>query len=64
MEVKVTFIFEKRTIEVQCIQNEEIKTIYGKFINKLNPKLNINDFDFFYETIKLSKDIKSLNDFV
>ena len=50
MEVKfkIIFIFEKRAIEVQCNRNEEIKKIYGKFISKLNPKLNINDFDFFF----------------
>ena len=64
MEFKATFIYEKRPFEIQCNTNEEVNTIYGKFINKLSPNLSINDFDYFYNGIKIGKNIKNLQEFI
>ena len=64
MAVNITFIYEKRTISIQCKQNEGINSIYQKFVNKLNPNSNINDFDYFYEGQKLGKNIQNLKDFL
>ena len=64
MAVNITFIYEKRTISIQCKQNEGINSIYQKFVNKLNPNSNINDFDYFYEGEKLGKKIQNLKDFL
>lgn len=64
MEVNVIFIYEKRTILIQSKLNEVMNSIYQKFINKLNPDLTINDFDYFYEGEKLDKNIQNLNDFL
>ena len=64
MEVNITFIYEKRTISIQCKQNEGINSIYQKFVNKLNPNSSINDFDYFYEGEKLGKKIQNLKDFL
>ena len=64
MEVNVIFIYEKRTILIKSKLNEVMNSIYQKFINKLNPDLTINDFDYFYEGEKLDKNIQNLNDFL
>ena len=64
MEFKAIFIYEKRTFEIQCNTNEELNTIYGKFVNKLNPNLSINDFDYFLEGKKIGKNIKNLQEFI
>lgn len=64
MEVIIIFIYEKRDIKIQCKANDEIKKIYQKFVNKINPNLSINDFDFFYNANKVDKDIKNLQDLI
>ena len=49
MEVKITFIYETRTIIVLCSSKEEISSMLQKFINKLNPETKIKDYIFYYE---------------
>lgn len=60
----VTFIYEKRTFGIQCTLEEEMISIYKKFLSKINPNLTVNDFDFFYEGKKLDIDLQNLRDSV
>ena len=60
MDIKVNFIYQKRVIEIQSKIEDELNTIYQRFLIKLNPNLSKDDFDFFYEGNKLDKDIKKL----
>jgi hypothetical protein len=54
MDAKVSFMFEKRTTVIQCSIKEEMKKIFERFAQKLYS--NANDFDFFYEDIKVDED--------
>jgi len=52
MKAIVNFCYEKRTIEIQCTNEEEMKSIFKKFACKLNS--NENNFDFYYDNKKIS----------
>ena len=65
MIIKVNFFYERRTIQIQSTDAEEMSIIFKKFLNKLNSNLTINDFNFFYEGHKLSLDSTiSKNNFI
>ena len=64
MNAKVNFIYEKRVIEIQCKPEDDLTTIYQRFLNKLNPNLTQENFDFFYEGNKLDKGLKNLNEII
>ena len=53
MEYRVFFSYEKKTIQIECTPKEEMQKIFEKFAEKL--KVNINDFEFFYEGNKINK---------
>ena len=61
MNTRVSFIYEKRSFQIQCSLEDKIEDIYIKFITKLNPNLSIHDFDFYYEGNKLDNSIQDLN---
>lgn len=52
-QVRVIFVYETKTIQVLCSYKEEIKKMFQKFINKVNPESKINEYSFYYEGIKL-----------
>lgn len=52
-QVRVIFVYETKTIQVLCSCKEEIKKMFQKFINKVNPESKINEYSFYYEGIKL-----------
>ena len=54
MSAKISFCYEKGSIEIQCSIEEEMKKIFQKYVNKINS--NVNNFDFFYERKKISND--------
>ena len=56
MEVKVTFYYLNRTIEVLCKSNEEMDKMYGKFVSKLGDDSEVDHYIFYYETHKLGHD--------
>ena len=56
MRVKITFFYERKTIEIQCTDKEIISDIFKRFLYKLNQNLKLCDFDFFYEGEKLNLD--------
>ena len=62
MSAIVHFAYEKRTIDIQCLSEEELSHIYQKFATKINPNLGGNEFDFFYNGSKLSSNLKNLNE--
>ena len=49
MEIKVTFIYETRTILVLCSEQDEMTSLFQKFIHKLNPSSTLNNYIFYYE---------------
>jgi hypothetical protein len=54
MSAKISFCYEKSSIEIQCTIEDQMKAIFQKYANKLNS--NVNNFDFFYETKKISNE--------
>ena len=52
-QVRVIFVYETKTIQVLYLCKEEIKKMFQKFINKVNPESKINEYSFYYEGIKL-----------
>ena len=46
------FYYEKKTIEIQCTNNEEMKSIFKRCAIKLLS--NENNFDFYYNNKKIS----------
>ena len=55
-DVKVTFFYLNRTIEVFCKSNEEMDKMFGKFISKLGDDSELNQYIFYYEGNKLGHD--------
>ena len=56
MEKNVIFIFERKTITIQCKKEDDMNKIYQKFATKI--KINdINDFDYFYEDKKITNNL-------
>ena len=49
MEIKITFIYDTKTIQILCTSKDEIKAMYQKFIDKFNPESEIKDYKFYYE---------------
>lgn len=62
MKAKVTFIYQKRSDEITCKDEDEFSLILRKFINKLNQESTIFDYDFFYDgqKLKIDKNLKNL----
>ena len=52
MKATVNFCYERRTIEVQCTNEEEMKSIFKKYVSKLIS--NENNFYFQYGNKKIS----------
>ena len=48
MEVKATFIYKDRTINVQCLSGDEMSKLFLGFINKLGIQSKITDYIFIY----------------
>ena len=48
MEVKATFIYQDRTINVQCSSEDEMSKLFESFINKLGIESKITDYIFIY----------------
>lgn len=57
-EIKVTFFYARRTVEIQIQYNDNNKMslFFQNFVKKLNSNLTIDDFNFFYEGHILDKD--------
>ena len=53
-EAKVTFIYEKKTIQILGSVEEELSKFFERFITKLNANSSINDYEFYYEGHKLT----------
>ena len=53
MEVKITFSYINRSIEVFCKADEELDKMYGKFVNKLGDDSQVNHYIFYYQGNKL-----------
>ena len=51
MDAKVTFYYNKKTIQIQCSNDEEMIKIFKRFSSKLNT--NEDDFEYFYENKKI-----------
>ena len=62
MNAIVHFVYEKKTIDIQFLTNNDLINIFQKFATKVNPKFKETDFDFFYNGVKLTKDLKDLNE--
>ena len=56
MEVRVTFFYLDRAIEVLCKSDEEMKDMFRKFVSKLNDESEINHYIFYHGGKKLSQD--------
>ena len=54
MEVKVTFIYEKKTIIILGSVKEDLSKVFDKFVFKLNPSSTLSDYEFYYEGHKLT----------
>ena len=54
MKATVNFCYEKKPIEIQCTNEEEMKKIFSRYAIKLNS--NENNFDFFYDNKKINND--------
>ena len=54
MKSIANFCYEKKSIEIQCTNEEEMKKIFERYAMKLNS--NENNFDFFYENKKINND--------
>ena len=63
-EVNVTFILERRTVNIKCKVTENLKNIFKKFIYQINTNYILNDFVFYYEGRRLDDDSKVLNDII
>ena len=48
MEVKATFIYKDRTINIQCSSGDEVSKLFQSFINKLEIQGKITDYTFIY----------------
>ena len=48
MEVRATFIYHDRTINVQCSSEDEMSKLFESFINKLGIESKITDYIFIY----------------
>ena len=48
MEVKATFIYKDRTINVQCSPEDEMSKLFKSFINKMGIQSEITDYLFIY----------------
>ena len=53
MDVKITFNYLNKTIQVLCKDNEELDKMYEKFTNKLNDGSEITHYIYYYEGNKL-----------
>ena len=54
MKSIANFCYEKKSIEIQCTNEEEMKKIFERYAMKLNS--NENNFDFFYKNKKINND--------
>ena len=48
-EIKATFVYDTKTIDILCSAKDEMKTLFQKFINKFNPESEIKEYIFYYE---------------
>ena len=48
MEVRATFIYQDRTINVQCSSEDEMSKLFESFIHKLGIESKITDYIFIY----------------
>ena len=53
MEVKVTFFYLNRTIEIYCKADEEMDKMYGKFVSKLSDDSEVDHYIYYYGNFKL-----------
>ena len=60
----VDFIYQKKTFSISYNPEEKLKETLKKFINQINKKFELNDFDFFYEGIKIDDYSKFLKDII
>ena len=49
MDLTVNFYYNGRLTPIQCKDNEEMVSIFGKFVSKLNNGASINDYEFYNE---------------
>ena len=49
MEIKVTFVYDTKTIKVTSSPEDEMTKLFEKFIIKVNASSKINDYIFYYE---------------
>lgn len=54
MEVKIIFMYEIKNFCILCNSNDEMVDILKKLISKLNPKANIEDYEYLFEGKELS----------
>ena len=65
MEIKATFIYESKSILILSSEQEEISKMFQKFISKINPNSNIDEYSFFYEGNRLDHNSKiEQNEFI
>lgn len=65
MEIKATFIYESKSILILSSEKEEISKMFQKFISKINPNSNIDEYSFFYEGNRLDHNSKiEQNEFI
>jgi hypothetical protein len=53
MEYRVFFSYEKKTIQIECNQKDQMQKIFERFAAKLHA--SVNDFEFLYEGNKIDK---------
>ena len=53
-EAKITFIYEKKTIQIFGSVEDELSKFFERFVAKLNANSSIYDYEFFYEGKKLT----------
>ena len=56
MEIQATFIYKNNQIVIQSKKDDEMKSMFEKFITKLNSSLNLNEFSFLYNGKELAYD--------
>ena len=49
MDLTVNFYYNGRLTPIQCKDNEEMVSVFGKFVSKLNNGASINDYEFYNE---------------
>jgi len=60
-DVDVSFVCQRKTYKVKCKITESLDNIFKKFVKQINENFISNEFDFYYEGLKLNNDSTALN---